>query len=52
MAMLHWSTKHDEGLLKSMTLPLSRDSGMGVQISGQTFGELRIVPDMHTRKVR
>ena len=22
-----------------------------IQISGQTYGELRIVPDMHTRKV-
>ena len=31
---------------------MSRECGMGVQISGQTFGELRIVPDMHTRKVR
>ena len=24
---------------------------MCLQISGQTYGELRIVPDMHTRKV-
>ena len=31
---------------------MSGDGMMGVQISGQTFGELRIVPDMHTRKVR
>ena len=30
---------------------MSHDCAMGVQISGQTFGELRIVPDMHTRKV-
>lgn len=26
-------------------------SMMGLQISGKTYGELRIVPDMHTRKV-
>ena len=36
----------------SPKLSMPIECGTGVQISGQTFGELRIVPDMHTRKVR
>ena len=39
-------------LMLSADIPQLLTPLYALQISGQTYGELRIVPDMHTRKVR
>ena len=48
--MMHGSRV--SSILNRLEVRVSRDCGVGVKISVHTFCYIRIVPDMHTRKVR